>query len=394
MKCLAVTLMNYAVLAMCASSSPWSGSVGMEWRGFKEESLDPQQHRRYASIVTEFEYYTEWDEGRQQLTLSPFARIDQHDKERTHVDLRELNWLYVADTWEVRVGVSKVFWGVTESQHLVDIINQTDLVENPDGEDKLGQPMLQLSLIHEWNVLELFLLPGFRERIFPSVGGRPRFSLPVAHSEAEYESSREEKHVDAATRWSLTRGDWDIGLAYFHGTSREPRLLPRTDGTTPELVPFYDIIHQTSVDVQTVKGNWLWKVEWLNRWGQEDRFMAWTAGFEYTWVGLFGTSLDLGLLAEHLYDDRGSEATTPFQDDLMMGARLVLNDVGTTEALVSVIRDRHSDSEIYKIEASRRIGDHFKVNLESSIIRKTNLGDLLHDWREDDYVQFSVGYYF
>ena len=49
-----------------------------------------------------------------------------------------------------RVGVGKVFWGVTESQHLVDIINQTDLVENIDTEDKLGQPMLETTWLQNW----------------------------------------------------------------------------------------------------------------------------------------------------------------------------------------------------------------------------------------------------
>ncbi|MDD7885073.1 hypothetical protein [Flavivirga sp. 57AJ16] len=34
---------------------------------------------------------------------------------------------------------------MTESNHLVDIINQTDAVETFDGEEKLGQPMVQLS---------------------------------------------------------------------------------------------------------------------------------------------------------------------------------------------------------------------------------------------------------
>jgi len=34
----------------------------------------------------------------------------------------------VADDWELTTGVSKVYWGVMEAVHLVDIINQTDFV--------------------------------------------------------------------------------------------------------------------------------------------------------------------------------------------------------------------------------------------------------------------------
>ena len=71
------------------------------------------------------------------LTFTPFFRLDSSDGERTHLDIRELLWQSYGDTWEVRAGLGKVFWGVTESQYLVDVINQTDLVESPDGEDRL-----------------------------------------------------------------------------------------------------------------------------------------------------------------------------------------------------------------------------------------------------------------
>ncbi len=102
------------------------------------------------SLAAQPEYYRAWDDGRQNFTFVPFLRWDQSDSERSHVDIRELTWLRAADNWELRVGIRKLFWGVTESQHLVDIINQTDLVEAPDGEEKLGQPMLNLALIRDW----------------------------------------------------------------------------------------------------------------------------------------------------------------------------------------------------------------------------------------------------
>ena len=90
-----------------------------------------------------------------------------------------MNWLKVFDESELRVGLRKVFWGVTESQHLVDIINQTDLVESLDGEEKLGQPMINYALINDWGTLDLYLLPYFRERTFSGINGRLRSSLYV-----------------------------------------------------------------------------------------------------------------------------------------------------------------------------------------------------------------------
>lgn len=115
-----------------------------------------------------------------------------------------------------------MFWGVTESVHLVDIVNQTDYVEDPAREEKLGQPMINLSQVRDWGMLDFFVLPGSRERTLPGERGRLR-SHPVTRAdESRYESGAEEKHVDWAIRWSHTAGNWDVGLSHFCGTSRDP----------------------------------------------------------------------------------------------------------------------------------------------------------------------------
>ena len=63
--------------------------------------------------------------------------------------MRELLYQRVFDQAELRVGIGRVFWGVTESYKLVDVINQTDLVENVDHEDKLGQPLVNLTFVRD-----------------------------------------------------------------------------------------------------------------------------------------------------------------------------------------------------------------------------------------------------
>src|SRR5690606_38466853 len=133
----------------------------------------------------------DWNGGADYFTFIPFARLDQHDAERTHVDIRELSWIHVSDNWESRVGIRKVFWGVTEGRHLVDIINQTDFVDQIDEEEKLGQPMINLSTVRDWGTLDLYLLPGFRERTFAGQEGRPQIPIPITADRALYESGAE-----------------------------------------------------------------------------------------------------------------------------------------------------------------------------------------------------------
>jgi hypothetical protein len=73
-----------------------------------------------------------WGEGAHSLVFSPFLRIDQGDSRRSHADVREFFWQTAAADWELRAGIGRAFWGVAESNHLIDIVNQTDLVENLD----------------------------------------------------------------------------------------------------------------------------------------------------------------------------------------------------------------------------------------------------------------------
>ncbi len=369
-----------------------SGYIAGEYRHFQHESSFSEPDQYNPSIVLSPEYYHEWDDGQQSLIIAPFLRIDQDDAERTHADLRELQWLYVEDDWELRLGLGKVFWGVTESQHLVDVINQTDLVENSDTEDKLGQPMINLSFFKDWGALDLFVMPYFRERTFAGKDGRLRSSLVVDTDKAKYESGAGRQHVDVAVRWSQTFGDWDVGLSHFYGTNREPLL--QVNSTFDALIPYYEIMHQTGLDIQQTTESWLWKLELIRRETKSDTFTALTGGFEYTFYGVFESDIDVGLIAEYLFDDRNDELATPFEDDVLLGTRITWNDEQSTELLVGMIQDVESSDVSWNIEASRRIGDRWKLSAEARLFRVRNNDTALYSFRDDDYLQIELARYF
>ena len=291
------------------------------------------------------------------------------------------------------IGLRKVFWGVTESAHLVDIVNQTDLVENIDTEDKLGQPMVNLTLLRDWGTLDLFLMPWFRERTFPGADGRPRAPLYVDESAARYESGAGERHLDAAVRWSHYFGDWDIGVAHFSGTGREPTLPVELTARGPVLVPFYEQIGQTGLDLQATKGDWLFKLEAFHRTGQGPSFQALAAGFEYTLVGVAGSVADLGLIAEYLRDNRSSGLTN-LDDDVALGFRLAFNDVASSELLVFAGVDVDTRARFTSIEGGRRLGQSWKLELEGRFFSNTDPADPLSALRDDDYLQLELLKYY
>ncbi len=373
-----------------------SGKVGAELRLFPHSpQFSGQQNTGNLSGFFEPQFYYAWNRDTDYLEFIPYLRWDQHDPERSHADIRELTWSHIGDDWELHSGISKVFWGVTEFQHLVDTINQTDGVEDIDGEDKLGQPMIHLSLVRRWGILDLFALPGFRERTFAGADGRLRTGLVVDSSQATYQSAAGDNHLDLAARWSHTLGDYDIGLHWFRGTNREPRLLPGTDGNgNPVLTPYYEQINQLGMDLQATLDDWLWKLELRWRDGQQENFWAMQGGFEYTLYGIADSNTDLGLLLEYGWDERGTRSASLAQNDLFFGARLALNDAASSELLAGIGYDLDFHSHILQVEASRRIGDAWKVSLDLRLFSGDEPNDPLSAIRRDDHLQLTLERYF
>jgi hypothetical protein len=339
--------------------------LGLQSQTFFRSGLDGQS-KFHPSVSLRADYYRNWDNERQSFTAAPFFRYDAQDSDRTHFDLREFFWTRVGDSWDLHLGVKQVFWGVTEFNHLVDIINQTDLVENIDLEEKLGQPMAHLSIIRDWGIVDFHLLTGFRERTFPGEDGRLRRALPVDTNNADYESGAEDKRIDGAIRWSHNLGPLEFGLYHFSGTSRDPQFeLRQKSNGNYYLKPFYPVIDQTGFDGQVIFGDWAWKLEAISRSGFGDRYAAATGGFERTLVGVFGGRTDLGLIAEYMWDERDDEAfNTLFEHDLAFGTRWQVNDMANTQALLGLIWDVDTHEYIVKLEASRRLGDTWTLLVE------------------------------
>lgn len=402
-------LLALLALPAAAQAVDFKPRLEAEGRWFHEAENADDDGPVLGSIAGTLELYHRWDGGRS-VTGEFFQRYDENDDARTHGDVRELYYQQSGDDFEFRVGARRVFWGVTESRHLVDIVNQSDFVENISNELKLGQPMMSLAFIGDAGTTEFFLMPYQRARTFPGTKGYPRFPLEVQAHEATYESRHQQEHVDYAVRYNNTFGPVDLGVAWFDGTAREPRLEPcvrrgasgqywqgSPDGPTcppaavtvtpplpvppppPDwqqqvmaevaaatvLVPFYDLWQQASVDAQLVAGSMAWKLEaaWRDTVGRT----TWgsVAGFEYTFGDVRGSGIDIGLLGEWLWDEKREALNVLFDDDVFVGLRLAFNDVAGTQVLAGALASRDKgDMRRYGLEASGRLTDDWKLSAE------------------------------
>lgn len=379
------------------------------------------------SMSIELEVFSAWDNDNQSITFKPFFRQDEMDDERTHADIRELMWNKLSDEYELKVGLGKVFWGVTESAHLVDVINQSDSVESIDGEQKLGQPMVQVLLEREWGNLDLFVLPYFRERTF--AGKDARLSGGLDYADALYESSDEESNIDVSARWSHYWEELEYAVSVFHGTSRDPVI-----GVNPnaEFVPYYAQISQLGVEFQYLNEGWAWKFEGIVRDGMpeiasyflasalpssslntscltcvavdpfpgfvygvtdDERYFATAAGFEYTQVGIWETRIDLGWVVEHIYDSRQENASLgAFEHDVLLATRWAANDDADSTLLVGTVIDYEYEDYSLSIEGNTRLFDGLSLALEARVFAPAN-DNPQTSFRDEDFVKLTLSYY-
>jgi hypothetical protein len=379
-----------------------TGRLSVESRWFPKTGAYSGQRAHGSGVVAEPRIYVEDVRGRS-FTLAPFFRFDAGDKRRTHMDLREAYFLLFGEVgnqeWELRLGVDRVFWGVTESRHLVNIINQVDLVEHPYKEPTLGQPVVHATFSGDWGAVELFGMTGHRARTFPGRSGRLRFPFIVDNERISYESNAGRWHPDVAARYSRSAGNMDVGISGFDGNSRDPLLLPGVDRKgLPVLLPQYERIRQFGLDAQLTAGSWLFKIEALGRAGARDRrgveaeYVASTMGGEYTFYSVIGSAADLSLIGEWNYDGRGRNATNIFQNDLFVAARLAFNDVQSTEVLGSVMNDIDTTTRVFTFEFNRRLSDRFSLHVEAIALLDVDADDLSYASRRDSFVELHLVY--
>jgi len=376
-------------LAFSSAQGEWFGQVGVEQRLFAHPPQFATQENQNSSLFLQPQFSSPiGDNGL--LDFSAFARLDSSDEQRSHADLRELLYSWSGESVELKAGMGKVFWGVTEAVHLVDIVNQTDTLESLHGDAKLGQPMLAASVERDWGLLDVYLLPGFRERTFSGKKGRLRTELPIS-SEARYQSSDKAQHLDYALRYANGLDDWELAFSYFNGTDRAPQFQPQFSPTGVSLIPYYAQLQQVGLELQWVQEAWLWKLEAVQRQQDQGDSNASALGLEYSLVGLFESAADLTLISEWMQDSRERSL---FDNDLMMGLRLTLNDEQSSQLLLLATRDLDTDETLLTLQGSRRLGDSFTLSVEGSAFMNLPRESAIYSLRRDDFVSGTLAWHF
>lgn len=381
-------LMSHVVNGACALEAEGQG------RWYPSDQDVGQRYATLASLgaIGKCDYRSERDA----FSAEVFARVAQHDSARTHADVHQLLWTHTLEPVQLRAGINTVSWGVMEFAHLVDAVNQADVLEDPFGDVKLGQPMINVEIRRTWGSLSGYAMPLFRRRVFPRLGEPMRAAPPVAIGSPLFESNRGRDHWDWALRYALHQGALDLGISYFDGTAHDPSFVdPRMSASGPTVTPFYALIQQTSVDMQLTFGEWSFKLEGAHREQSGPDNNAYAIGVEYAIGSFAGSPADLTFAAEYVRDHRLPPTPPGFVDnDWAVGVRLALNDVRSTEGKFGVIVDRQHGSRAWALELGSRLADRWRLATKARWFDRVSGSDPLRVIRADGYLDLSLTRYF
>ncbi len=301
------------------------------------------------------------------------AEVDLYDDDigrlRRKVNVAELKWSYYANAWEINAGIDTVFWGVLESENLVDVINQRDYIRDSDGDFKLGQPLVNFRYIGNLGTFDLYVIPYFIPRSFANTDQLLSLPIPIDDNDPVYESNAEDRRVDGAIRYFNSFGDLDVGLSHFSGTSRTPQLLLDSSGGPGALkfVPFYQVIEQTGVDLQYILGDVAYKFETIYQNSSSESHFLMGLGLEYPFFGVFDSKVDINLFFEYLFDDRGDDADGVLEHDYVAALRFNWNDEYSTVTTLKTVYDDNSNESVIVLEHSQRIDKDFFLQIDCHI---------------------------
>ena len=353
----------------CGAPLEYRGRVAADARGFIEPpKYDGQAWGNTVSLLADPEIYLQSEGEAHTATLRPFARVDPADGARTHYDLRQADYRLATGVIEAGIGVGIVSWGVLEAYRLVDVVNQTDLVERLDHSEKLGQPYVEAAWVPGDFSLRLYYLPYARGRTFPGAAGRPRSAAVVDVDRPMFETTLGPLQPSFAGRLAVEAGPVSLGLSGFSGVSREPVFVAQI--TDDSVVPRYDQLQQGGVDVQLTIDQLLIRSEAVTRWWSQNLRFAWAAagGLELSFFDLGATGADLILVTEYYHDRRPLDApVTLLDNDAFAGFRLLFNDTSDTQFGAGTVTDVESMVSFVTAQFGRRLGEHVSLELTARL---------------------------
>ena len=393
-------LIYFFLIETHSADNDWqiNSEIGLEIKEFHKNEAYSNQQNTYSSFIKSeifFDFKNDFE-----FLMEPYLRYDHYDKNRSLFDFKENNLTYYYNDIQLKAGISEVFWGITESKNLVDIINPKDVTDG-DQKAKLGQTMLAFSNYSEkFGILDFYYLPFFKNSSQIGEEGRLRLSKPIENYNIVYEGGAGSKAPSWALKWEHSFGLLDFSLQGFRGNSRESSTIGKLENLQLKYFQGYERISQIGTYFQVISGPIIYKLEVIKRNGQKnaknirENFFSYTLGLEHLINNLFENKWDLTSFIEYHNDDRNGDSTDILQNDLFLATRLNFNNIDGTEFLTSITLDTDGGGNTSTVELSSRITDNIRVTGSYNSYWSANETDILYSFRRDNYFSINIINYF
>lgn len=383
------------------------GEFAAEVRFYPEEASPGRDVE--VDLAVQFELRLQDTRGWRAL-VRPRLQTDPADPS----DPSELLWIpreawveYGRGGWTARVGRQVLAWGSADTFRPVDVLSTLDLQRDAPSLDRKGDWMFGVTYSRPSYGIEAMYLPILEGIDFPSAHSpwSMQSILDRLDDAPDEDASDEVRLVEdpllpsSATEHSLgvrsriSFGTTDLFLVGYTGIDRLPLLLllgecrpgsecfPLVYSTRAVYLP----MHLLGLEAQSAVGEVLIKFEAAFRDqtiedarfatllpGFDDHSLQVVVGLDHLRHGVLGSSHDLGLVVEFLFDDSGNAddylSFRPFQRDL--AARLVwsFNDFDRTVVEAGWIQDLERAESFGTLRLKRRLRDRVTLEVGADVI--------------------------
>ena len=272
--------------------------------------------------------------------------LDLKDLESPLLNIDELTLSREWDDATLRFGIGDVPWGISDIRSPIDVLTPRAALWNSWNGPRLGQPLAGLTLFGAGGTLEVVAVPFSR----PAHLGGYSWST---WSGLSIESGDWDDRFTAGVRATRTFGPADLAISYVDGWDRT--LGTRAISPT-EAVVDHPRIRQFGFEL-----------EWAFQTPVSLRSEGVVSQIDGVWGGQILAGVEwypkpfLSLLVEQSLSTRRSDARSPLEDDLLLSARLLTEDLRLQGRL---FLDPRSWNRNYSIALRWNVGELTSIELE------------------------------
>ncbi len=387
-----ILLFCSVLLNLQANELEYKGNIGFQSSYVDHDIVGKRDKQNALRMNLELKQKT----SNGQIVFNGKAIYDVDDKNRRYFDANDLYYKHEFENSDLLIGRNTRFWGAMEFYNHTDAFNTKDWRDNPfDYDAKIGSNNIAYTQYFENSDLAVIAKIGQERQRIQDAKSVNSFLPANYNDKLQTQKNKNRPTVYVKYTGSAEETQFDYAVIYQNGYDEQRYLTP----IGASLYQNAYLVDKVMAYATLVSGETIYKTELAYTKSDEVRvsdYAQYSAGIEHTLYGIWGKS-DLGLLAEYYkYDVKESNKLEArdfgnlFQDDVVLGVRLTLNDSSDSDVLGGISIDRDNQEKLIFVEYNTRLFEKYKLGLSYQHL-EPKTGSM---FKELDSAMVEFGYYF